>query len=484
MRWPKSCPIIGQQLMSTEAIPGETSQSSVPDEVRLNEPPPGRPISGVRLFWVDALIVVATVLALVTMLSVWANRLLFSPDNWENTSTQLLQNSDIRSAATNYVVDQLYANVNVPAVIRSGLPPQFQGLAGPASGALRNLVVQGTELALTRPQVQNLWAKANRAADQTFIAIVNGGKGPAKVSKGAVTLDLASVVNTVAARLGLPSGLGSKLPASIANLTVFRSNQLKFVQDAGNAVRSLALWLTILVPLLYGLAIVLARGHRRRSLMTVGFAVVFAGLLGIAGRAILESQITDSLVNDASLRPPARAVVDIGTGLLGEIAGAFLLVGAVIALAAWFAGPARVMVPVRRAIAPFLREQPVATFAIAAAVMVLVFIADPIPATGTLAGIVVFMVLAMVGTEVLRRQTAAEFPDARTGDATAAIHTRLRVLQDQRHRGGRAAPAATVALPEQLERLVALRNSGELTGDEYDTAKTNLLQAEQLGSAG
>lgn len=45
------------------------------------------------------------------MFSVWANRLLFSPDNWAKTSTQLLQNPDIRSTTANYLVDQLYANV-------------------------------------------------------------------------------------------------------------------------------------------------------------------------------------------------------------------------------------------------------------------------------------------------------------------------------------------------------------------------------------
>lgn len=104
-----------------------------------------------------------------------------NPDNWEKTSTQLLQNSDVRAATANYVVDQLYANVDVAALIKSGLPPRLAPLAGPAAGALRNAAVQGVELALTRPEVQSQWAAANRAADQTFIATVNGGNGAVKV---------------------------------------------------------------------------------------------------------------------------------------------------------------------------------------------------------------------------------------------------------------------------------------------------------------
>lgn len=440
----------------------------------------GRVISRRRLVLVDVLIVVTTVLAVVGMLSIWANRLLFNPDNWENTSTQLLQNSEIRSAVSNYVVDQLYANVDVAGLIKSGLPPQFQPLAGPAAGALENAAVQGVSLALSRPRVQSLWASANRAADQTFITIVKGGKGAVGVRNGAVTLDLASIVDTIAVRLGLPANIGAKLPPTVANLTVFKSDQLKFVQDAGNAVQGLALWLTILVPLLYALAIVLARGHRRRTLMSVGFAIVLAGVIGIAGRSILESQITGSLVSDASIRPAVRATIAIGTSILGTIAGAFILIGIVVVVAAWLAGPARVAVVARRAVAPFLRERVGATFGVTVGLMVLVFIWDPIPATGTPVGIIVFLALALFATEVLRRQTALEFPGAQVGDASAAVRARWQGFRDRRRRDrpvGSAPTSAPQTLPEQLERLATLRDRGAITPEEYEAAKSSLLRA-------
>jgi Short C-terminal domain len=442
----------------TDAAPGEIAIAS---------------ISRRRLILIDALIVITTVLAVVGMFSVYANRLLFSPDNWANTSTRLLQNSTIRNETANYVVDQLYANVNVAGLLKSGLPPRLAPLAGPAAGALRNAAVQGAELALTRPRVQTLWANANRAADQAFVAIVNGGKGAVKVNGGAVTVDLASIVDTVAARLGLPANLGAKLPASVANLTVFKSNQLKYVQNGGKAVKGLALWLTILVPLLYALAIFLARTHRRRTLMTVGFAIVFAGVVGWAGRSVLQSQVTNGLVSDASLRPAVHAVLVIATGLLGQIIAAFILVGLVVVAAAWFAGPARVCVTGRRAIAPFLRGQPAASFAITAAVMVLIFTWDPIPATGTPVGIMAFLALALLGTEMLRRQTVVEFPDAQPGDATKAVRTRLQARRERRQRNQASAPNAP--LPDQLERLAALRDRGEITAEEYNTAKATLL---------
>ena len=168
--------------------------------------------------------------------------------------------------------------MNVTGLIKQGLPTQLQALAAPAAGALRNAAVQGAELALSRPRVQQLWAQANRAADQTFIDIVNGRKGTVAVNQGVVSLDLASILDNIAARLGLPSDIASKLPPSVATLVIFKSNQLKYVQNGGKAIKGLALWLLIIVPLLYALALLLATGHRRRTLMTIGFAGILAGV--------------------------------------------------------------------------------------------------------------------------------------------------------------------------------------------------------------
>lgn len=401
--------------MRPGADDGPVSHSEAPARAGDgSSPPDSGPAQGSRSHGhpvlVNSLIAITTLLLVVGMFAVWANRLLFSPDNWSNTSTQLLANPNIRSSTANYLVDQLYANVNVPGLIGSALPKQFQGLAAPAAGALRSVAVEGTNLALSRPRVQSLWAKANRVADETFIAVVKGGKGPVGTKQGVVTLNLGSILDTVAMRLGLSTKVSSKLPPSIATLTVLKSGQLKLVQDIGNAIQGLALWLTIIVPILYALAILIARGHRRRTLMTVGFSGIGAGVLVILLRSILENQTANALTTDASVRPTIHAVVNINTQILGQIAGAVIAGGIVLIVAAWFAGPDRPAVRAREAIAPFLRVHPIETFAIVLGIMILIFVWDPIHATGTPAGIITFTVLALFGAEVLRRQVAREFP--------------------------------------------------------------------------
>ena len=81
------------------------------------------------------------VLAVLAIFAVWANRQLLNPDNWANTSTQLLEHPEIRAATSNYQVGQLYANVDVAGELRSKLPPALQGVAAPLAGALRNVAV-------------------------------------------------------------------------------------------------------------------------------------------------------------------------------------------------------------------------------------------------------------------------------------------------------------------------------------------------------
>jgi hypothetical protein len=365
-----------------------------------------------RRIWTDVLLGLTTVLLIVAIVAIWANRQLLNPDNWAQTSTSLLQNTAVRNATANYLVDQLYANVNVTARIDQALPPRLDPLAAPIAGALRNAAVQGTELALSRPVVQNAWRTANRAAAQQLVAVVNGGNQNVSVNEGKVTLNLGTILNDVASRLGISADIGSKLPPAAANLVILQAKQIKLVQDIGQGLSGLAIALYILVPVLFALTLFVApAGRRRRTLMSVGISGVVAGLVVILFRSLIVTNVASSLVKDASVRPAVSAAVSIATTLLTQIAGAVILIGLVIVACAWFAGPSRATVPARRWLAPYVREHPAVMYAAVAAVLLLIFIWQPIPATGKPIGMLVFAVLAVLGTEILRRQMAHEFPE-------------------------------------------------------------------------
>jgi hypothetical protein len=202
---------------------------------------------------------------------------------------------------------------------------------------------------------------------------------------------------------------------------------------------------------------------------------VFAGVLIVLGRNILQTQLANAITDDASLRPTVAAVISINTAILGQVAAAVILGGLVLVAAAWTGGPARPAVAGRRAIAPFVRERQVATYAIALGVMVLIFIWNPIHATGTPAGIIVFTCLALFGAYVLRQETMREFPDAQAGHATQALRERVGSLRHRGHASDPPGAAAASTTADQLARLADLRDRDAITSEEYESAKAQLL---------
>jgi hypothetical protein len=367
---------------------------------------------GAHRIWVRVILALATVLAIFSIFAIWANRQLMNPSNWAKTSTALLKKEAIRSAVSGYLIDQLYANVNVEGELKSGLPTQLAPLAGPISGALHNFAEQGAEKALEIPRVQSAWENANRAADQALVTIVKGGGSRVKINGGTVSLNLHQIVADLAERLGLPPSVADKLPPSVATLKIVTSSQLGLVRNLAKALHALALLLTIVTFALYVLAMYLARGYRRRTLAWVGSSLVFAGLVVILGRKIGQGQLVSAITTDSSIEPAANDAYSVATSLLVQVASASIIIGVPVIASAWLAGPARWAVAVRRFLAPHFGERPGLVYWITAALLALVFIWGPIPATRNPFEMLLFTILAFVGAHVLRDQIAKEFPDA------------------------------------------------------------------------
>ncbi len=451
------------------AEPDSAAAPSPPDANGAGEMASGQSPQAHRVL-VRVILGFATLLAVFAIFAVWANRQLMNPHNWSKTSTELLQKTTVRTALSGYLVDQLYANINVPAQLRSGLPTQLEPLAGPLSGALHGVAEQAAERALATPQVQGVWEKANYAADQALVRVVNGGGSRVNINGGTVSLNLHQVVADLAQDLGLPAGVADKLPASVATLKVVTSSELGVVRNLAKALHALALALTILVFLLYVLAVALARGHRRRTLMWVGWSLVLAGLLVLVGRKVGQGQLVSAITSDASIEPAVNDSYAVATSLLVQVASAVIIVGVPVIVAAWVAGPARWAVAIRRFLAPHLRERPALAYWATAALLALVFIWGPIPATRNPFEMLIFTILAFVGAHVLRGQIAEQFPDAEGVSMREAIGDKF-----ARARAGSGGSAKTPSTAAELERLVALHDRAAITDDEYAVAKRELL---------
>src|SRR5271165_2792451 len=122
--------------------------------------------------------------------SVWVNRQALNTEDWTRTSSELIANPQIEAALSTYLVSQLYTYVDVEGDIRSALPTEVRGLAGPAAAGLRALADRVVPELLATAQVQEAWRRANRTAHKELLGILNGGSKAVSSNRGVVTLDL------------------------------------------------------------------------------------------------------------------------------------------------------------------------------------------------------------------------------------------------------------------------------------------------------
>lgn len=407
------------------------------------------------------LILVAAALAVLAILAVWISRQALETDQWADTSSQVLEDPAVQTAVAGYLVDQLYANVDVAGELEQALPPRLQPLSGPAAGALRRGAEDLARRALDRPAVQTAWEQANRAAHETLVEAVEGGGDVVSTEEGTVALDLRALVGQIAERIGIGADVAGRLPEGAATIGILESDQLGTVQTVADVLKPLALVLVLLMLACFAAAIALARDHRRETLRAAGIALIFAGAVALVVRNLAGDAVVGELATTAAAQDPADAVWRIGTSLLAGVAWATIGYGALVVAGAWLAGPTRAAVAVRRALAPYLRSAEL-TYGVVAGVVLLVLLWGPAEGTGRVLPALVLLALLLIGVEALRRQTRREL-------AVAPVPA--------------PAPAPTASSPPppdaaiaRLERLTALHDSGGLDDDEFTAAKHRVLE--------
>jgi hypothetical protein len=412
------------------------------------------------------IVVVAAVLGFLAIFALWANRQLLDTDNWTDSSSKLLEDEEIRTQLSIFLVDQLYNNVDVAGELRRALPPRAAPLAGPAAGGLREVAQRGAEALLERPRTQRLWEEANRRAHKRLLDVLEDRGEAVSTSGGNVTLNLQQILGQTA-RLG---GLSQKLPPDAAQLTILRSKQLELAQDLTRFLRALAIVLVVLTFGLFALAVYLARGWRREALRAAGIGLVAAGAAALLARGLAGNAVVNSLATTESVRPATEDVWSISTSLLVQAATASIAYGVVVFLAAWLAGPTRAAVATRGALAPWLQE-PRFAYGALALIVLLVIAWGPTPATQKPLPVLIMVGLLSLGMEVLRRQTAREHPDASREEQLQRLRARLSWPRARRA----ASPSDGGDRLDQLERLGKLRESGVIDADEFVREKARLM---------
>ena len=294
------------------------------------------------------------------------------------------------------------------------------------------------------------WRRANERGHTLLLKVLRSEKTP----NGEVTLNLGALATQVADSTGLPPSAVQKLPPNVAELTVLKSSQLDAAQKAFNVLEELPVVLGIFLVLLFAAAIGLSP-DRRRTILSCGVCLVIAAIAVLAVRKVGGNLVVDALADAPNAHAAAPDVWAIVTSLLVDAAEGALLLGFLLVLGAWFSGPGRRAVSLRRRAAPTFRDRPVIVHGTLAVLLLLLIWWGPVPWTHNPVALVIVAIVAFAWLEWLRRRTVEEFPDAEAGEWAPPWR---RALQARR-----------------LERLDKLHAGGVLSQEEFEREKAALI---------
>jgi hypothetical protein len=287
------------------------------DTVRL---PSGR--SAVRQRWrtvvATLLIVVACVLAPLSVVAVWTRNQVTNTDRYVATVSPLASDPAIQNAIADQITAQVFAYIDIrglttqalDALSSRGLSPQvtsqLEAFSVPIANGVQSFTRDQVGKVVASDAFTNAWIQANRTAHAELVKALTGeGGGAVTIENDTVSVNLAAFVQTVKAQL-VASGftLAERIPEVNASFVLFQSKDITRVRSGFNLLNTLGVWLPIIMLILLVLGVYVAKDHRRALVgAAVGVAVsmvVLALALAIFRSIYLDAVPANLLPHDAA----------------------------------------------------------------------------------------------------------------------------------------------------------------------------------------
>ena len=299
------------------------------------------------------MIVVACVLAPLSVVAIWTRNQVTNTDRYVATVTPLASDPAVQQAITDQITAQVFTYIDIQALTTQavdalsarvegrGLPPQaaaaLQGLAGPVANGVQGFVRTQVERIVQSQAFEDAWIQANRVAHEALVKALTGeGGGAVTVEGDTVSLNLAPFIQTVKQQL-VAQGftLAERIPQVDKSFVLFQSEDITRAQRAFSLLNTLGVWLPVIAIVLLVLGVYVAKDHRRALVgAALGVAVsmvVLALALTVFRSIYLDAVPAAVLPHDAAavlydtivrfLRLGLRTVLVLG---LVVAAGAFL----------------------------------------------------------------------------------------------------------------------------------------------------------------
>jgi hypothetical protein len=333
------------------------------------EPPAGRQTGASRRHrpgWrgpvATVLIVLGCVLAPVSVLAVWTANQVSDTSRYVENVTPLIHEPAVQSALTDKITNQINAQIHIQALASQaattlsskGLPrvgTLLKTFSGPLAGAVGGFIHTQVGKIVASQQVARLWVQVNRTVHAELVKALSGqgGKG-ITISNGQVVLNLGPFIDVVKKDLAARGfSLVNSIPAVNPTVALFSAKYLVKAQTGYRVLNDLKIVLPILSLLLMAAGVYIARSHRR-ALIGAGLGLAASmALLGIIlaiARGIYLNSVPDNVL-------PANAAAVMYDTLIRFIKDGLrtlLVVGLIVAIAAFFTGPSVTAVRARGAV--------------------------------------------------------------------------------------------------------------------------------------
>lgn len=308
------------------------------------------------------LIIIAALLAPVSVLATWARDEIVDTDRYVETIGPLADDPAVQDAIAARIEQVVYSYIDIDSAVNQlaaalqsrDLPPQVEAtittLAGPLSSAIKNFINQKIEELVQSDAFSSAWVEANRVAHADLVGALTGQGGSSiSIDKGQVSVNLATIINTLKTQLS-DAGLtiADRIPTVNATFTLVQSDNLGKVQSGLNFLELAARWIPVIALLLFAAAIMISR-DKRRAIVGVGLAIAASMILLGMALNIIRPFYLDALPEDAS-QAAAGVVYDQLVSFIRLALRAVLVVGLVIAAVAWLLAPSGSGAAARRGI--------------------------------------------------------------------------------------------------------------------------------------
>jgi hypothetical protein len=301
------------------------------------------------------MIVVACVLAPLSVVAIWTRNQVTNTDRYVATVTPLASDPAVQQAITDQITAQVFTYIDIQALTTQvadalsarvegrGLPPQaaaaLQGLAGPVANGVQGFVRTQVERLVQSQAFEDAWIQANRVAHEALVKALTGeGGGAVTVEGDTVSLNLAPFIQTVKQQL-VAQGftLAERIPQVDKSFVLFQSEDITRAQRAFSLLNTLGVWLPVIAIVLLVLGVYVAKDHRR-ALVGAALGVAISMVVLALGLTVFRSIYLDAVPAAVLPHDAAAVLYDTIVRFLRLGLRTVLVLGLVVATGAFLSG--------------------------------------------------------------------------------------------------------------------------------------------------